>query len=70
VKTIVNLEWLHDDQASFQAAVLPAFGRREIGYFRVRDWEPPVAIAPGLLDKHVARRQEPQRCDGGSLPGV
>jgi hypothetical protein len=54
VKTIVNLEWLHDDQASFQAAVLPAIGRREIGYFRVRDWEPLAAIAPGLLDEHVA----------------
>jgi hypothetical protein len=54
VKTIVNLEWLHDDQASFQAAVLPPIGRREIDYFRVRDWEPLVAIAPGLLDEHVA----------------
>lgn len=54
VKTIVNLEWLHDDKASFQAAAVPPGGRREIDYFRVRDWEPLVAIAPGLLDEHVA----------------
>jgi Tyrosine phosphatase family len=54
VKTIVNLEWLHDDLPSFQDAVVPPIGRREIDYFRVRDWEPLVAIAPGLLDEHVA----------------
>lgn len=46
VKTIVNLEWLHDDRPSFQAAVAPAVGRREIDCFRVRDWAPLVAIAP------------------------
>ena len=54
VKTIVNLEWLHDDKPSFQAAVVPPIGRREIDYFRVRDWEPLVAIAPDLVDEHVA----------------
>ena len=54
VKTIVNLEWLHDDRPSFQNAVVPPIGRREIDYFRVRDWEPLVAIAPGLVDEHVA----------------
>ena len=54
VKTIVNLEWLHDDKPAFQDAVVPPIGRREIDYFRVRDWEPLVVIAPGKLDEHVA----------------
>ncbi len=54
VKTIVNLEWLHDDKPSFQDAVVPQISRREIDYFRVPDWEPLAAIAPGKLDEHVA----------------
>lgn len=54
VKTIVNLEWLNDDKLSFQDAVVPHVGRRELDYFRVRDWEALAAIAPGKLDEHVA----------------
>lgn len=54
VRTIVNLEILHDD--------LPAIGQvsagngtpLEVGYFRIPDWEPNPILAPSLLDKHVA----------------
>ena len=53
VKTIVNLEWLHDDKPSFQDAVVPNIGKREIGYFRIPDWEPLVAFAPAKVDEHV-----------------
>jgi len=54
VKTIVNLETLHDDRATFEEAkpdnIIPA----TIGYFRVRDWEPLVVVAPHEVDEHVA----------------
>lgn len=54
VKTVVNLELLHDDLDDFLA--IPGAPRQSgsIDYFRVRDWEPNVVIAPWLLDHHVA----------------
>jgi len=54
VRTIVNLELLHDDRAAFEQVRLSYNGRYELGYFRVRDWEPLPVIAPKLSDKHVA----------------
>lgn len=54
VRTIVNLEWLNDDQKSFEDATVAAGRTYEIQYFRVRDWEPLAVIAPGKLDDHVA----------------
>ena len=54
VRTIVNLELLHDDRRVFGEARLASAGRHEAGYFRISDWEPNAVIAPALLDDHVA----------------
>lgn len=54
VKTVVNLELAHDDQKSFQEAAFSLTGRREIDYFRIRDWEPLTVLAPDAVDDHVA----------------
>jgi len=54
VRTIVNLELLHDDRRAFGEARPASAGRYEAGYFRISDWEPNAAIAPALLDSHVA----------------
>jgi len=54
VRTIVNLELLHDDKAAFEQVRLGNNGKFEVGYFRVRDWEPLPVIAPKLSDNHVA----------------
>ncbi|HET7765845.1 MAG TPA: dual specificity protein phosphatase family protein [Burkholderiales bacterium] len=54
VRTVVNLELAHDDRDAFRDA-RPSMSRPlEIEYFRIRDWEPNVALASGLLDRHVA----------------
>ena len=54
VRTIVNLELLHDDLDAFRNARPPDALPTTIDYFRIRDWEPNVVIAPALLDSHVA----------------
>lgn len=55
VKTVVNLELLHDDVSTFQAADnLTAAPDNVIQYFRIREWEPNVYVAPSVLDEHVA----------------
>jgi len=54
VRTIVNLELLHDDKRALGEA-RPASARRyEIAYFRIPDWEPNAVLASALLDDHVA----------------
>jgi protein tyrosine phosphatase (PTP) superfamily phosphohydrolase (DUF442 family) len=53
VSAIVNLELLNDDLTSIRAAKTKAQTNAELNYFRVRDWEPLVVIAPGIVDKHV-----------------
>ena len=55
VRTVVNLELLHDDRRVFGKARPASPGRREAAYFRVADWEPNAVLAPSLLDDHVAR---------------
>lgn len=55
VKTVVNLEWLHEDVDAFNGAAPTESGQREIEYFRVIDWEPMVVIAPSTVDDRVAR---------------
>lgn len=65
VKTVVNLELLHDDRSAFEAARPASRKTTSIGYFRIRDWEPNVIVAPDLLDDHVAQflaiaRTQPQ----------
>src|SRR6267378_4938443 len=54
VRTIVNLELLHDDRRVFGEARPASAGRHEIAYFRIADWEPNAVLAPALLDDHVA----------------
>ena len=54
VRTIVNLELLHDDRRVFGQVKLADAGRYEAGYFRISDWEPNAVLAPALLDDHVA----------------
>lgn len=69
VRTIVNLELLNDDrdtltsvhlgeQADDRATLaetrLPTLEEHEIHYYRVRDWEPLVIVAPWLTDERVA----------------
>lgn len=55
VRTVVNLELLHDDQETFEELRLDDTGKYQIGYYRIRDWEPLPAIAPELSDKRVAQ---------------
>lgn len=52
VKTVVNLELLHDDMDEFCTARSehPA----QVGYYRIQEWEPFVVIAPQRLDEHLA----------------
>src|SRR2546421_607631 len=54
MRTIVNLELLHDDRRVFGESRPAIAGRHELGYFRIPDWEPNAALAPALLDDHVA----------------
>ena len=54
VRTIVNLELLHDDRRAFGEARPTSARRYELAYFRISDWEPNAVLAPALLDDHVA----------------
>ena len=54
VRTIVNLELLHDDRQVFGQANLANADKYEVGYFRVPDWEPNAILAPSVLDNHIA----------------
>ena len=59
VRTVVNLELLHDDLANFGAAKNVDAGtpplKTDIQYFRLRDWEPLAIFVPALTDQHVAQ---------------
>lgn len=55
VRTIVNLELLHDDQQTIEQVRLDKKGNYQVGYYRIRDWEPLPAIAQGLTDDYVAK---------------
>jgi hypothetical protein len=54
VRTVVNLELLHDDMKAFQVARPAKVLSEKLDYFRIREWEPNVVIAPSILDSHVA----------------
>ena len=54
VRTVVNLEMLHDDQPAFAQAELSSTDNYVVDYYRVRDWEPNAVVAPSILDEHVA----------------
>lgn len=54
VRTIVNLELLHDDLPAFNQATVENATTYELGYFRIPDWEPLPILAPSVVDDHVA----------------
>ena len=54
VRTIVNLELLHDDRRALGQVKPAKADKYELGYFRIPGWEPNVVFAPALLDDHVA----------------
>jgi Tyrosine phosphatase family len=47
VKTVINLEMVHDDASAIAAA------HATITYLRLRDWEPLAAGGPPLEDHHI-----------------
>jgi Dual specificity phosphatase, catalytic domain len=53
VKAVVNLELLNDDLPTLINAKPQEQTQAELKYYRVRDWEPLVVVAPRLVDKHV-----------------
>ncbi|MBF0227431.1 MAG: dual specificity protein phosphatase family protein [Desulfobacterales bacterium] len=53
VKTIINLELLHDDIDKIHKANVSNTSTYNIDYFRVKTWEPLYAIAKSVADKHV-----------------
>lgn len=54
VRSVVNLELLHDDIEAFELARPAKVLSESLKYFRVHEWEPNVLIAPSRLDAHVA----------------
>jgi len=54
VRTVVNLELLHDDMKAFRVAPPAKVPSEKLDYFRIRESEPNVVIAPSVLDSHVA----------------
>lgn len=53
VRTVVNLELLHDDLPDIRRAPVTSVTDSGIAYFRVRDWEPLPGFAPSIADEHV-----------------
>ena len=53
VKTIINLELLHDDIDKIAQANVTDTGTYKIDYFRVKTWEPLYAVAQSTADKDV-----------------
>lgn len=54
VRTIVNLELIHDDKRAFGEATVEDANSYEVGYFRIYDWEPLRIMAPSVVDDHIA----------------
>ena len=53
VKTIVNLELLHDDIDAIHQTNITKKDTYKIDYFRVKTWEPLYAVAQSIADEHV-----------------
>jgi protein tyrosine phosphatase len=45
---------IHDDRPSFGHATVADVNNYEVGYFRIKDWEPLSIVAPSVVDDHVA----------------
>jgi protein tyrosine phosphatase (PTP) superfamily phosphohydrolase (DUF442 family) len=54
VKSIVNLELLLDDVSSLTSAKVTSAAQYDVNYFRIRNFEPVVALAPSLQDQQIA----------------
>jgi protein tyrosine phosphatase (PTP) superfamily phosphohydrolase (DUF442 family) len=54
VRTIVNLELIHDDKPAFSQAIVADADNHEVDYFHINDWEPLPMVAPSVADDHVA----------------
>lgn len=55
IRTVVDLELLHNDRPVFARTTVPASKNYQLDYFRVRDWEPLPMVAPSLEDERVTR---------------
>jgi protein tyrosine/serine phosphatase len=55
VKTVVNLELINDDLSTLTSAKVSSTTSTSINYFRIRNFEPVVALAPALQDAQVAQ---------------
>ncbi len=53
-RTVVNLEFILDDESAFAQASVTDTKSHELGYFRIRDWEPLRLLAPSIVDDHIA----------------
>ena len=53
VKTVINLELLHDDMDEFVAANVTTDASYAVDYLRVKTWEPLYAVATAAADKDV-----------------
>ncbi len=55
VQTIVNLELINDDLSTLASAKPLGSVPTHVAYFRIRNYEPVVALAPSLQDAQVAQ---------------
>lgn len=53
VKTIINLELMHDDLAALRDADVNSTNHYSVDYFRVKTWEPLYAVAESAADEDV-----------------
>lgn len=53
VRTIVNLELMHDDLSLIEKVDLTTPKTFKIAYVRVKDWEPLPVLAPSVEDEHL-----------------
>lgn len=53
VKTIINLELMHDDLDAIRHASVTDTDTYNVDYFRVKTWEPLYAVAESAADKDV-----------------
>lgn len=54
IRTIINLELIHDDKDTFRDASVDDAHNYDVGYFRIHDWEPLKIVAPSVVDGLVA----------------
>lgn len=55
VKSVVNLELLHDDRAQFAQAQLSEPQQAQIDYFKLYDWEIFPVVAPAQTDQRIVQ---------------